>query len=113
MINSEKFTVQVVTSWKFLESSSRYELLRYGDNVNVLTPIVKTGWGGIPPIHKYSILPVITIMLFFDADFPLSVDGMRKNKCETNKCKKACWEINAMSKNCDVATSAMSCKPDK
>lgn len=34
-----------------------------------------------------------------------------KNKYETNKCKKACVEINAMNKNFDVATSAISCTP--
>ena len=31
-----------------------------------------------------------------------------KNKYKTNKCKQACWEINAMSKNCNLAPAAIS-----
>ena len=36
---------------------------------------------------------------------------IRKNKCETNKCEKDCREINATSKNCDLATSVIMCTP--
>ena len=33
-----------------------------------------------------------------------------KNKCETNKCEKACWEIKVISKNCHLASSAINVK---
>ena len=36
-----------------------------------------------------------------------------KNKCKTNKCENACWEMNVTSKSCDLTTSAMSYKPSE